>query len=188
MANPNIAAMRQRSIDLAPYRRPRKLAAVGCTPKCTLNADGLPGYLSTTLHKIFEAGGTIEEVINKAGEAGTVLSAGAVARHRSKHLHEIDESMGATPEKVDTLEVLDAMIARGAQQVKRSDVKVTAEQLLRAMELKLKLTQGSVFDAMYNAMRGDDVDLDAEFAEEEAIRDGPAEMSVDEADQVAFQG
>lgn len=166
-----------------------KLVMSGCTRGCSLNPENLPAGLGQLVHLWFEEGKNNSQIIALAGPMGAKLSNGAVGRHRSAHLHAAGMPATAPGEdgpKRSDLEVIESIIQTGAQQVSLSTSKVTTEQLLRAIELKHKLTEGSVFDAMYDAMIGsgdDDLsDLEAEAAirsaeerDQEALPDGRSE-------------
>lgn len=154
----------------------------GCTRGCSLNAENLPAGLPELIHRWFEEGCNNAEIIARAAPMGSKLSNGAVGRHRSTHLHAA-ASIGAAiedgeePPKQSDLDVVDALIQQGARQVGTAAFKVTAEQLLRAIELKHRLTEGSVFDAMYDAMMSDPDDDLSDLEGDAAIR------SAEERDQ-----
>lgn len=173
--------------------RPAKYVLSGCTRGCSLNAENLPAGIGELVHKWFEDGKNNGEIIALAAPFGAKLSNGSVGRHRSAHLHAAQVAPVSAPsanpgQKLADLDVIESIIQTGAQQVGLSTSKVTTEQLLRAIELKHKLTEGSVFDAMYDAMIGsesgeDDLsDLEAESAirsteerDQEAVPDGRSE-------------
>lgn len=137
------------------YKRVRS----GCTKGCSLNPENLPMGVGELVHKWFEEGCNNAEIIEKAGIMGAKLSNGSVGRHRKDHLHRAAPEGAAVPgaegRKLTELELLDAMIQQGGAQMALGQQKVTAEQTLRAIELKMKLTEGSVFDAMFAAMAGE---------------------------------
>jgi len=141
------------------YKRVRS----GCTRACSLNPENLPVGVGELVHKWFEEGCNNQEIIDKAFVMGAKLSNGSVGRHRKSHLHR-DQPVaedGSDPDaKYGEIELLDEMIQAGGRQLKLGQNKVTAEQMLRAIELKMRLTEGSVFDAMFAAMAGEgDEDL-----------------------------
>lgn len=147
-----------------PRFSPGKLVLAGCSRLCSLNVGNMPGGLPELVVKWFEEGATIEEVRLRLLEMGVKVSNGAIGRHRKGHLHPagvVSHGEAGQGEKKTDLEVLETIIGRGSQQVDSSSTRISAEQLLRAIELKHKLTEGSVFDAMYEAMKGSrTVDLD----------------------------
>lgn len=134
--------------------------------KCSLNPQNIPGGHGELIHKWYEEDLPYEEIVAKAKTVGVVVTKSSVGRHRTDHLHRLQGEALEIKKRSD-LEVLELMIARGSEQVALDSTTISAEQLLRAMELKLKLTQGSVHDHMYNAMREamSGTDLDAEYAD-----------------------
>ena len=148
-----------------PQRRNRfqKLVIAGCSRRCSMNPGNIPSELNTLIIKWFEDGSTINTVRANAMALGHTFSVGAIAQHRKNHLHNADQVERAAdgPPKGE-LDILNEMIQAGARQVGLDSTRISAEQLLRAIELKQKLTEGSVFDAMYEAMKGvGRTDLDA---------------------------
>lgn len=147
-------------------REPRRYQLnPSCTRRCTLNPDNQPGTMGVLLHGWFEAGDNNEQIIRKAAALGRKLSNGAVGRHRANHLTWWSEDADPTvrggedkPRKSD-LEILDQIIGRGAEQIDLSTMRISAEQLLRAIELKQKLTQGAIFADFYDAIgaAGDEI-------------------------------
>lgn len=162
-----------------------------CTRGCSLNVDRMPAGLAELVHRWFEEGCNDREIRERAAPLGAKLSNGAISRHRANHLHAADSAAApATPgeesKPVGDLEVIENIIQAGARQVSLTSAKVTTEQLLRAIELKHRLTEGSVFDAMFEAMAGsgdDDLsDLEGDAAvrsdeerAQEAMSDGRTE-------------
>ena len=145
---------------------PRYQLSPRCTRRCTLNPDNQPGTMGVLLHGWFEAGDNNEQIIRKASALGRKLTNGSVGRHRANHLvwwdPDSDPTAGAggedKPRKSD-LEILDQIIGRGAEQIGLSTMRISAEQLLRAIELKQKLTQGAIFADFYEAIgaAGDEI-------------------------------
>lgn len=115
----------------------------------------MPSGIPLLIVKWFEDGATIEKVRTNLLEMGHRATNGAIGRHRKDHLHPAAMDFQGSDVKPKTeLEILDHMIQAGARQVGLDNTRISAEQLLRAIELKQKLTEGSVFDAMYEAMKG----------------------------------
>lgn len=159
--------------------RPRtayKRILSGCTRGCSLNAENLPAGIGDLIHTWFERGDSNGVIIAGAKTLGIKLSNGAIGRHRASHLHAAaavpEKKAGEQGPKLGDLEVIEAIIERGVEQVRLQSSKVSTEQLLQAIALKHKLTEGSVFDAMYEAMaghEGDELD-DLEGMSDEALR------------------
>lgn len=151
----------------------------GCTRGCSLNAENLPAGIGELIHGWFESGYSNPEIIRAAGLVGVKLSNGAIGRHRSTHLHAAPSAPSAPSApaeggdgKLTDLEVIEKIIQAGANQVSLASAKVSTEQLLAAIALKHKLTEGSVFDAMFAQMSGEDDDL--------SDLEGPAAVRSDE--------
>lgn len=143
----------------------RKLIVGGCNGNCSLNPRNLPVGVAELVHGWYEEGVTPNRVYKRLAEMEIRISQGAAYRHYHNHLQESDET--PDPENLSDLEVIETFIARGTRQLKQDSTKITGEQLLRAIELKLKLTQGSVFDSMFEAMKGRSVDIEADPLDEE---------------------
>lgn len=158
-------------------RNAYKRVTSGCTRGCSLNPEKLPAGLGQLVHHWFEEGCNDREIIARAAPLGVKLSNGAVSRHRAGHVHAVPvagetRAEGEPAKQLSDLEVIEAVIQTGAQQVRLSGAKVTTEQLLAAIALKHKLTEGSVFDAMFDAMSGfeDDDMSDLEGEAVDAVR------------------
>lgn len=132
-----------------------------CTRACTLNEYNLPPGSYPEIHAMYEAGMAEEPMSAKIEEAWNHhLSYGAIKRHRLKHLERATAGVAPSPnartvrttKKVTDLDLLDLMIQKGADVLESPNVKISPEQLLRAMELRLKLTQGSVFQDFFDAI------------------------------------
>lgn len=138
-------------------RAPGKLVLAGCSRKCSLNPGNVPAQVTLLVTKWFEDGATLEGVRKNLLEmTGEAPSVGAIGQHRKNHLHPAAgvDKIDPNAKPMGELEILDKMIQSGAKQVGLESTRISAEQLLRAIELKQKLTEGSVFDAMYEAMKG----------------------------------
>lgn len=164
--------------------RPRREFVRTCGSRCSLNPINLPPGVGELIHEWFEDGLAQPKVLVQTQEKwGIKLSSGAIGRHAKSHLQEVipvDEG----GERLEDLEVLDTIIQRGAQQVKVKGSRVTTDQLLKAMELRLKLTQGSVFDHMFEAMKGAPTDLDVDV-DADVSDDSAPDMGADEQAQAA---
>lgn len=166
--------------------KPRKFfRSDACSNACSLGPGKLSGELPDIVHSWFEAGKNNEQIIELAARVGVHLSNGAIGRHRKNHLVPIDDSIpdptNLKLEKVNELEALDQIIARGAQGIHHA--RITPELLLKAMDMKYKLTQGSAMESLLEhitiAMSGDDDEDDYLSAQEAA----EARMSADEQAQ-----
>ena len=130
-----------------------------CTKACTLNEFNLPSGSFPEIHAMYEAGLNARAISHKVEEVWNHhLSYGAIDRHKGKHLDKTTAGFAGVPgrsvprKKVSDLELLDLMISKGADVLDAPNVKISPEQLLRAMELRLKLTQGSVFQDFFDAI------------------------------------
>lgn len=147
----------------------------GCSRGCTLNPERLPSGAGDLVHRWFEEGCNDSEVRERAMSVfGVKLSNGATSRHRANHLHAREASSpgepGSPAPNLSDLDVIEKIISTGARSVSLDSAKVTTEQLLRAIELKHRLTEGSVFDAMFEAMSGSGDDDLSDLEGDEAIR------------------
>jgi hypothetical protein len=165
----------------APSRRrlPRRyIISNECTRFCSLNREKLPGEMAETIHGWYEAGLTNGMIQQKAAIAGINLSNGAIGRHASRHLVPVDQAEDPTTvplpqERLSDLEILERMIQRGAQNLHHATFRVSPEQMLKALDMKYRLTQGSPFEkfleAAYEAMADDEAEgSPAEETEAEA--------------------
>jgi len=146
--------------------KPRRYKIIGCTKGCSLHDFNLPGVAGIQLHQWYEEGASDATISSRMMSAFDVrVSEGAVGRHRANHLTPEDQllklQMTKDPapetghmrkEKVTDVELLDQIIAKGAEYINSSMVKITSEQLLRSIELKHKLTQGSIFQNFFEAI------------------------------------
>lgn len=144
-----------------------KYELVDCSKKCSLNPGNMPAGVGELVHRWYEEGANRETIIARAKELGVKLTSGSVQRHKSNHLApaaDPNSPLATGDESPDRrfseLEVVDAVIQRFARQMQKGSQQVTTEQGLRAIELKHRLTEGSVFDALFDALSGDDDDDD----------------------------
>ena len=145
--------------------KPQKFEIHKCTKGCSLNPQNFAGKGGALVHQWYEEGSNDATIRDKGKVMGFQLSLGAIARHRAHHLVRVDYKASAgdgvtidptkaeesTKRKSD-LDVLEMFISRGADQIDLSTMRVSGEQLLRAIELKHKLTQGSVFESFFEAI------------------------------------
>lgn len=126
-----------------------------CTKTCTLSSYQLGPKVAELVHSWYEAGLNNPTIVQRAKQIDVKISEGAAGRHRANHLEPLDEFEDPTegePPKVDDIVLIDQVIARGAESLRFKTSRVTTEQLLKAMELKYKLTQGSVWEATMQAL------------------------------------
>jgi hypothetical protein len=164
-----------------------KYQLVDCSRKCTLNPDRLPGGLGELVHRWFEEGANRDAIMARSAELGHKLTSGSIQRHKSNHLRPVKDGVAALPDggpaaRISDLDALQAIIDRGAQRLELSSASVTTEQLIAAINLKHKLTEGSVFESMFDAMMGE---TDEDMADLEAPE---AEASAEERAQAAPDG
>lgn len=150
--------------------KPRKYSIVGCSRGCTLNEYALPGAAAAAVHQWFEEG-VPDPVISARLEQSFNYHAsyGAIGRHRKGHLIPQDHMLtlqttmapgmgqaggqaGERPRKVGDIELLEQLIAAGAAALEGGHVKVSSEQMLKAMELKYKMTAGAAYDEFFEAI------------------------------------
>jgi len=150
--------------------RPRKWILLGtCSVKCTLNEAKVGEDGAKMLHGWFEQGLNDRDIAKNAVQAGMPLSHGAAARHRQNHLEPKGEIFSRPREKQRTdLEIIEEMIQSGGANA--HTFKMTPSETMKAMELKYKMTQGSAFESMLDALNRavDDDDDEEEMTDEEA--------------------
>lgn len=136
--------------------KPRRFEiSSNCKRICSLNAANLPGRSADLIHGWYEAGDNNAKIVERATLINVKISEGSVGRHRANHLIPVDQLEDPTDspdEKVNELELLDAIISRGAKDLRLKTAKVTADQALKAIDLKYKLTQGNVLDDFLSAI------------------------------------
>lgn len=149
-----------------------KYDLASCSRKCTLNPGRLPAGVGELVHRWLEEGANRETVIARAAELGVKLTSGSIQRHKSNHLipardpnSPLNDGDDAPGRRFSELEVIDSVIQRFARQMQAGSGQVTTEQGLRAIELKHKLTEGSVFDALFDALSGDGDDEDEDLSD-----------------------
>lgn len=155
-------------LDAKPSMPPRKYRInERCNRSCSLNLAKHPPRIASLIHSWYEDGWNNFNIRAKAAMLDTTISDGAIARHRRNHLEVVDVDEADIPEevsktdgeKLSDVQILDRIVAQGARNLSSKAVKVSPEMLMRAMELKYKLTQGSVmedtFAAIGKAMSGE---------------------------------
>lgn len=151
--------------------KPTKYRIEDCHRLCAINPQNLPAGMPDMIHRWYEAGDNTATLVRKSDEFGYHIGKGSFENHKRKHLVREDHlvpvtELGGDPElddqntKLSELEILDRIIQAGAKGLKGRAVRITPEMTMKAMELRLKLTQGSVHDdfmaAVAKAMGGGD--------------------------------
>ena len=149
---------------MAARLRPRKWDLLGsCTKKCSLSEAVLGEDSAKMVHGWYEQGLNDKQIAKNAFLAGITLSHGAVGRHRQNHLEPKGEMRGSVSTKRRTdLEIIEDMIQAGGDAA--GQFKMTPSETMKAMELKYKLTSGSAFEGMLDALNRaamEDDDLEA---------------------------
>lgn len=140
--------------------RPTRFKVDGCPTLCGFNPRNLPPGAYDRIHSWYEAGDTRDEMVRKLQEEfNHKVNVRVVSNHRNKHMARDDQFQGldeftpSRPEKkLSDLEILDKMIQAGAKGLDGKSVRISPEMTLKAMDLRLKLTQGSVFDDFMSAV------------------------------------
>lgn len=163
-----------------------KYDLVNCSKKCSVNPGNMPAGVGELVHRWFEEGANRETIMARAKEVGVKLTSGSLQRHKSNHLvpaadpnsplNDVEEP----GRRFTELEVIDSVIQRFARQMQVGKTQVTTEQGLRAIELKHKLTEGSVFEALFDALSGDDDDEDLSDLEPPAAPEPEPEEADDD--------
>lgn len=151
-----------------------------CRVTCSLNPVNLPGDASERAHVMYEEGANREQIRLALKEMGISVSDGAIGRHKTNHLDPMVASgtVSDPDRKLSDLETLDIIIAKGAQQLEGSSVRISPDMLTRAIDLKYKLTQGNVFESFLGA-------IGAIGDEATAVENPEAGSSADERQQSA---
>jgi len=161
-------------------RKPVKYAINGCTGLCSLNRQNLAPTAFESIHSWYEEGANNEEIVARAAKLVPPVKIGTTTawRHRHNHLQvvtgELPEAVPEGPRK-SNLQILEQLIARGATQLDLTSTRVSPEQLLKAMELHQRMTQGSIWGDLLSSLAEDDAPVD--------FGDDPAKASADEKAQ-----
>jgi len=142
--------------------KPTKYRVDGCHSLCGINPRNLPAGLADLIHSWYEMGDNKVVLERKSVEFGHHISQGSFANHKRKHMVREDQftpiaDLGGDPEldsdeKLTDLQILDRIIQAGAKGLNSRSVRITPDMTLKAMELRLKLTQGSVHDDFMSAV------------------------------------
>jgi hypothetical protein len=133
----------------------------GCDRRCKLHEANLPPGIGQQVHTWYEQGTNNPDIRARLLTLGVKIAASSIGRHKMSHLHPAqvdlpadDDANGtqAPEQKLSELEILDKIIQRGGQRMGLSTTVVTTEHTLSAIGMKQKLTEGNVFDDMFNAL------------------------------------
>ena len=155
-----------------------------CHGGCSISEAALGPERHQMVHDWLEAGDSYQTVCEKGMAAGFRITQGSLGRHLRNHT--TDEARVAENQdfgKLDELAALDAAIKQGQKNI--PNWKMTPGEWMKAMELKLRLTQGTVFDGMLAAMAAagaedDDEGNQPEYMEEDGEGPGPLRESLPE--------
>ena len=145
---------------MAARLRPRKWALLGsCGPKCSLSVGSLGEERAKLVHGWYEEGLNDKDIAKNAYVAGFTISHGSAGRHRANHLEPLGEIRETRTVRTRTdLEIIESMIQAGGDRA--DQFKMTPSETMKAMELKYKLTQGSAFEGMLDALNRAAMDED----------------------------
>lgn len=169
-----------------------------CTSRCKLNPSNL-GTLTVAVDKMFQSGDSDAAISDQLAEMGYQCSKGASLRHRSGHLYktewhdakDMEQRPGMTDRKmatlgpgevpevkpVDNIEALRSIISVGMTKLHTG--KISAELVVKAIDLEERLTRGQKTTALMDALMNLDDEDDIEDEEEELV--APSELAVDMA-------
>lgn len=176
--------------DIGPGKqvRPRNYRIEQCPTLCSLNPRQMPAGVYEAVHAGIEAAKPYKEIVQIAASQGYAVSERAIGNHKHNHLVAEDtlyrpSDMPDVREKKSDLEILDKIIQAGARTLDNAGTRIGPEMTLKAMELRLKLTQGSVFDDFMAAVG---TAFGAPEAEPSAATENvAAQLSGDEQEQAA---
>lgn len=136
--------------------------ARNCPVQCWASPEKAGRTRAAQIHEWYEEGHIPFRVLKMCREAGIKVAERSVYLHREKHLtlmgdhSALDEAAAELIEnpgsRLSDLEILERIIQKGASALIRKETRVTPEMTMKALELKLKLTQGSVFDSFMGAV------------------------------------
>lgn len=137
-----------------------------CSTKCSVNEANIGPERAKLVHGWYEQGLNDKQISKNALDAGFALSHGALGRHRMNHLEPKGETHGPRmARRLTDLEIIEEMIQAGGERA--GDFKMTPSETMKAMELKYKLTQGSAFESMLDALNRAGMEEEEEWADEE---------------------
>lgn len=175
----------------APTMPARRFAIQSCARTCSLNVAKFTPRVAAMVHSWFEQGFNNYDIAAKAAVLDYKLSHGAISRHRANHLVVVDEFEDITETsetdtaKMSDIDVLERIIKSGSRQLAQHGAKISPEMTMRAMELKYKLTQGSVLGDFMSAIAAtmeDPAALGAENPSAAASADEQGQVGEDAAE------
>lgn len=135
---------------------------VKCNAQCALSPQKAGSVLASKVQEWFVRGEKPYRIHKMLVDQGYEISESAVLRHFRRDVTLVDDVSVAEERAVEAienpevrlsdLEILERIIQKGAASLIRKETKVTPEMTMKALDLKLKLTQGSVFDAFLGAV------------------------------------
>lgn len=153
-----------------------------CPKTCWASPEKAGPTRAAQIHTWFEEGNTPFAVMRLYNESGGRVFQKSVYGHHKRHLIKVSDASGVderaaelieNPDvRLSDLEILERIIQKGASALIRADSKVTPEMTMKALDLKLKLTQGSVFDSFLGAVAEAMKDEDGAAPVEEEDPDG----------------
>lgn len=160
-----------------------------CANNCRLNPENLGPSLADTVKRLLEAGESDRTISVRLRDLKYDVSAASIQRHRVNHLFKEDWHSASqqrrmpgrpvapeTPEPtdvdalddVDNITALRRIIALGMKRLPQS--KITADLVVKAIDLEERLTRGSKSDALMEAIKG-------AFTEDEDEDEGESPMA-----------
>lgn len=166
--------------------KPKAKVLVGCTEKCSVHADNIGADNAEFLMSLLEAGHGNPRARKDLEARGVSISGGSMGRHIANHVRDLEKTEpveDALGGSVPTVELLDSIIVSGYRN--RRNWKPTIQDVMKAMEMKLRVTGASAFEDFFDAIDNareedgeDELPVDLEALLSEAER--PDEDAVDD--------
>lgn len=122
-----------------------------CGSKCSVSEVNIGKPRATLLHGWFEAGQSDHKIEDLARAAGFTVTAASVGRHFRNHLIEADQvELREDYAEMGELEALQQAIKQGQKNM--GNWKMTPSEWMKALELYMKFTEGTVYDGLLDAM------------------------------------
>lgn len=135
---------------MPPRLKPAKFDLYDCTPACWANRAKV-GDDADAIHAMFENADPDDTIVLAVRAMGHSTSAGAVSRHRKRHLRpHVEEPVHEDVEDMSDLDILRAIIKRGARFI--PTWKLGPRETMQALDMYYKLTQGSAMADMFAAI------------------------------------
>ena len=156
-----------------------------CHDGCSLSIAKLGDEGAALVHRDIEDGLSDKSTAQNAVERGAHLTYGSVNRHRKRHLTATrdmveDSALGELTE----IEALDVALKQGQKNM--HNWKMTPSEWMKALELKMKLTEGTVFDGFMSAIASASQEAlePDEGTTREGVRPGGVEGTAEPAESV----